>query len=466
MGFARDLNRMSISISALMFAICYAAVVTMSAEECLGEFDESKDKVLQRYRNGVQTYLTKADFRQSSDLIVLQAFMIYLICGRFDHNGPDVKNLIPVAISIAKKNGLHEENPGLTLFDIEMRRRIWWHVYILDIRTAEDFGVDPHIQEPSDHFKLPLNINDSNLHPDMTQTPQIDNGKTEMMFSLVRFKISNFARQIVFSKDFCQQNGHGVLSPLEKCKAIDNFKDAIGREHLSYCDSSIPLDHITEISSRLILAKLKLAVTKPRDRLNQHILSQACFRNTCVDILKRARFLSIYEKGKQWLWLFQTYLEWDALIYLLINLSLVPIGDGVFSAWKVAEDAYYYWKNKRYVHFDGRWKQVEEFRSQALIARDMFQRAPSLSVQVSCHGENHEPFPSQEHDPSLQAEATDFQRDISSASVFSDATPALPEPNPALDIPTSGTGCQWSASIFERYFELLDAEQSQVAPWI
>ncbi|KAJ5623105.1 hypothetical protein N7490_011710 [Penicillium lividum] len=337
-----------------MFAICYAAVVTMSAEECLSEFDESKDKALQRrYRNGVQTYLIQADFRQSSDMIVLQAFMIYLICGRFDLNGPDVRNLTPVAISIAKKNGLHEDKPGLTLFDIEMRRRIWWHVYILDIRTAEDFGVDPHIQELSDNFKLPLNINDTNLHPNMTETPQMDNGKTEMLFSLVRFKISNFARQIVFSKNFCQQNGHEVLTPLEKCKVIDNFKVAIEREHLSYCDSSIPLDYITEISSRLILAKLKLA---------------------------RARLLSLYEKGKQWLWLFQTYLEWDALTYLLINLSLVPIGDGVFSAWTVAEDAYEYWKNRRDVRFDGRWKQVEEYLATAKI---MSQFHPKDMIQVS-----------------------------------------------------------------------------------
>ncbi|KAJ6114823.1 hypothetical protein N7486_000601 [Penicillium sp. IBT 16267x] len=446
-------------MSALLFAICYAAVVTMPTKECWHEFNESKDKTLQRYRTGVENHLTLANDRQSSEIIVLQALMIYLICGRCDEAGPDVRDLTPVAINIAQKNGLHEDNPRLSFFDLEMRRRIWWHIYILDVRTAENFGTDPHIHEPSTRFKLPLNINDTILHPDMTEKPQTNSGKTEMLFSLVRFKISDFARRMVFSNNFCQQNGYKILSPLEKCKAIDEFRDQIEKEYLSYCDNNIPLDHITLTSSRLILVKLKLSVSKPQDRQNQHILSQECFRNTCMDVMEGSRLLRLYEKGKEWLWLFQTYLEWDALIYLFINLSLVPTGDGVSAAWRIADDVYEYWKNRGDVRLNGRWEQIEEFRSQALIAKDMFRYAPSLSVpEVSRRN----------GDGSIQLPGDNPGHQIGEEHewAFSNAATALPEASSLIDMPTSGTGCQWSASILERYFELLDTEQSHAGPWL
>ncbi|KAK5989579.1 C6 transcription factor asaR [Cladobotryum mycophilum] len=69
-----------------------------------------------------------------------------------------------------------------------MRRRLWWHIYILDVRIAEDHGSDPHIMDSVHDTELPLNVGDTDLNPDLSSLPQSQAGKTEMLFSLVRFR--------------------------------------------------------------------------------------------------------------------------------------------------------------------------------------------------------------------------------------------------------------------------------------
>lgn len=341
-------------------------------------------------------------------------------------------------------------------FEVEIRRRLWWQIYVLDVRTAEDNGSDPQILTTSFTTRFPSNVNDASLHPSMSEMPQAYFGRTEMSFTLVRFEGSNLAGRVVFSDKYCQENSYDVLSGPEKCVAINNFRDRIEGEYLSHLDKSVPLDFITATSIRLILVKLKLAVNKPQTRQSQHLVMQQSFRKTCVEILQRARLLRHYEKGNKWLWLFQTYLEWDALSYLFINLSLVPSGDDVDLAWGAVDDIYDFWKNHSDTCLNYRWKDIEDLRSRALYARGLVQREPSvfaISPVGSC-GPN--PF-----DMSTQVQSAPIsQVEVVSSALQDEGT------TESLIIPSAGTGCQWSAQIFEKYFEVLDSEHNQHRSWL
>lgn len=277
-----------------------------------------------------------------------------------------------------------------------------------------------------------------------------------MSFTLLRFEGSNFARRIVFSDKSCQENSYEILSAPEKCVAINKFRDQMEQQHMSHLDKSIPLDFITAASIRLMLVKLKLTVNKPRTRQNQHLITQPSFRRTCVDVLERARLLRQYEKGKQWLWLFQTYLEWDALSYLFINLSQVPAGDDVHSAWSAASDIYDYWKNHSDTCLDRRWRNIEELRYRALQARELVQKEPSVFAIPPMDSGDFEHLES-DHLNSLDMNPLGDGAPVSQREVV---PPALQgeDITESLDIPSAGTGCQWSAGICERYFEVLDSE--------
>ncbi|KAK9235015.1 fungal-specific transcription factor domain-containing protein [Lipomyces kononenkoae] len=499
--FIRGRGALETATECVMFAIYYAAVITMTKEECQAEFNEGKHEVLKRYRNGVESSLSKANLMESLDMTVLQALVIYLICGRRDDQGPDVHMLIGTAIGIAFKIGLHRDGAALGLppFQVEMRRRLWWQIYILDIRTAEDRGADPRILESWFNTRLPSNVNDASLDSEMREPPPNTPGRTEMLFSLVRFEISNFARRVVFSDRFCSDNCYPSLSVAQKCKAIDRFRERVEKDYLSHCDKNIPLDFITAASSRLILVKLKLTVSKPRARQDQTLLMQVNFRKVCVEILQRDRTLRSYEKGRQWLWLFQIYIEWDLLACLFINLSLAPKGDGLDLAWETVDEIYEYWKSNGDTHRDHRWENIEELRSMALLAREMIRSDPTRwrltsndntivdepEAMTAVSSQGIHPKTSKRRreddlDPLLDREARSPKclsevpimqlEELPRMWALANAAAAAPaavdhsshtEPTTeTTDTPSSGTACQWSPALFERYFQVLGSEHA------
>lgn len=332
--------------------------------------------------------------------------------------------------------------------------------------------------------KFPSSINDADLDPDISEIPKAQPGKSEMLFSLVRLETSYFTRLVLFSDQFTKKNSYPTISASqEKCEAIDRFKERIELEYLSHCDTSIPLDFVTAESSRLIIAKLKLTVTKPRDRESQQVLTQESFRETCTEILRRAKELRLHERSKQWLWLFQTYIEWDALTYLLISLSISPLGDGVDTAWTAAEEVFQYWDLFSDSRGCTRWSRIVDFHTRALTVREMALSDPGF-FGPSSNGDRHledsesiaterlEPIPSADTmaSPALNAASQAIERldpSVESQRSFNrmsenQCAEAAREP---LDIPTSGTACQWSAALFEQYFDILNSEKED-APWL
>ncbi|GAB1200783.1 hypothetical protein APSETT444_010162 [Aspergillus pseudonomiae] len=455
----------------------------MSAEECREEFDEDKAVILTRY-----------------------------ICGRRDENGPDVCTLIGVAIGTAMKIGLHCDGAGLGLspFEAEMRRRLWWQICTLDVRTAEDHGSEPTILESTFNTELPLNINDTSLEPDMSELPQSQLGKTEMTFTLVRFEGSHFARRVTFSDRFCRMNTYPVMNEAQKCEAIEQFKERIEKRYLSFCDKEVPLDFITAASIRLILVKLKLAVCRLRRDQAPAMLMQTNYRRACEEVLRRAQMLRNYEKGKRWLWLFQTYVEWDSLAYLLLHLCIAPPEEHSDAVWKTVDEIYHHWKSESDIYHDRRWRLIEKLRYQAVITRGRRQNIPQLPREtqpdhyktperraigpaVRAYGDSSsgaQQTTSTGNDQSSNAEAAAHAHPSPVATVLTtESNPTAEQPFPmgtlvnaatatsatqpveeavssVAELPSGGTGCEWSAALFEMFWDLAGSAQGASVSWL
>ena len=69
------------SYEALKFAVCFTAACTLSEAECRAIFVEEKDKVINRLRLATEVVLSRANLLTTSDITVLQAFVIYLVSG-------------------------------------------------------------------------------------------------------------------------------------------------------------------------------------------------------------------------------------------------------------------------------------------------------------------------------------------------------------------------------------------------
>ena len=90
--------------------------------------------------------------------------------------------------SIRKTMGLHRDGTifGLKPFEPELRRRLWWHICILDSRSSEYHGYEPIVNGASFDTQLPLQINDSDLLPVMTDPPVYRADSTDMTLCLIR----------------------------------------------------------------------------------------------------------------------------------------------------------------------------------------------------------------------------------------------------------------------------------------
>ena len=66
-------------VEALLFAIYYAAVTSLTEEECFQWFQEARDHLLARYRTGTEGALANADLLNSRELGTLQALLVFLV---------------------------------------------------------------------------------------------------------------------------------------------------------------------------------------------------------------------------------------------------------------------------------------------------------------------------------------------------------------------------------------------------
>ena len=67
------------STEALLFAIYYAAVTTMTPGDCKNHLQEDKEALLDRYRSATEVAFANANILLSSDMITLQALVIFLV---------------------------------------------------------------------------------------------------------------------------------------------------------------------------------------------------------------------------------------------------------------------------------------------------------------------------------------------------------------------------------------------------
>lgn len=77
-----NLENISKSTEALLFSIYAFAVTSNSNEECEARLGEDQLVLVARYQLATQQALRNADFLRTSDMEVMQAFLLYLVSPR------------------------------------------------------------------------------------------------------------------------------------------------------------------------------------------------------------------------------------------------------------------------------------------------------------------------------------------------------------------------------------------------
>ncbi|KAJ6032233.1 hypothetical protein N7540_002965 [Penicillium herquei] len=330
-----DLSKLTPANEALMFSIYYAAVTSMEEDDVMINFGVAKTDLNLKYRLGLEHALAKADFLNTPDLALVQSLTIFLLLARRHDSPRYVWMMTGIAIRMAIALGLQRDGSHfgyLTPFEIEMRRRVWWSLIALDVRTSEDQGSDFTITLGSFDTKMPLNINNEDLSPDSTEIPVERDGLTDMSFPRVNLAISDLSKQMMarVSKTTTMEEQSGFLDEMYQ-RLQDGF--------LRFSTDQEPnILHWTSTAvTRLVMAKMTLITFSPvlfssaTERISEEMRNKLLV--AAIEIAEYNHALNSEEGCRQWRWAFQTYTHWYAIVYLLIEITRRPFSPIVERAW-------------------------------------------------------------------------------------------------------------------------------------
>ncbi|GLB12562.1 hypothetical protein AtubIFM57258_010246 [Aspergillus tubingensis] len=366
---------------AVRFAVYFAAITSMNPERCKHVFGKERGNLQQHYRFATQQALARANFLQSHNLTVLQATILFLTCLRGEDDAAFVWAMTAAVHRIAQGLGLHRDGThlGLNPFQTEVRRRIWWALYLLDCQSSEFRAVGTQIKEGTYDTKLPLNIHDSDISLESRSFPDERSIFTDMTFCLIRCEMTVLNRQL--HSDLRSSSGGHVeessLNTLRRLHGLKQIHSRLRRRYLDYCDVSIPLQWVTATVIRLALARSwliahlpdgmsateQISSTAPSD---VSLLKRERLFVTAIEVLEFAYLLETDPRTKQWSWLFEGYPQWHAAVFVLRQIGVGPQTMLTDRAWAVAYKVVTRWRNNDF---------QKDAVTSALVSRLMAQAA-------------------------------------------------------------------------------------------
>lgn len=230
--FAATTPELAADAEALKSAICYAAAASLQNEANIASTCPSAETLLGVFANDVQSWLSKSKFLTSPTITSLQALALFLICGRRHLEPEYVWSLTANLVRLAMKLNLHKDPDaqGLPFLECEYRRRLWWHICTLDTYTAEFHDTDPLIYERQCTTRFPLAFQDdaaSSAISSMSTEAYHRTHAPDMFYCMIRFEITYYARTVLYSDIFTEDNGYPVLSPEGKLSIIESLEKTL-----------------------------------------------------------------------------------------------------------------------------------------------------------------------------------------------------------------------------------------------
>lgn len=385
-----NLNTISKATETMLFSIYYSAVTSMTPEQCKSLLGEESETVLTRYRFAMEQSLARANILNTQSIIVLQAMTLFLICVRRQDDTRYVWTMCAIVQRIAQGMGIHRDGTTFSLkpFETEMRRRLWWHICILDMRAAEDHGVDPCIHEAFYDTRLPLNINDEDISPDSSQLPDDRIGCSEMTFFLIRCEVTLAVRRLHYIPAGSKCSDSKDITSIEQREdLIEALNKRLEERYLKYCDMSVPIFWVCATIARLIIAKAWLVVHHPMTRHDHGAGLPRDTRDrlflTSVEVLEFSHLLETNENTSKWGWLFRTYIQWHAVAFILSELCVREKCPSVDRAWSAVEAVYDGWESKAKERRGMLWRPMKKLMIRARKFQDDQQKNPQLLYPVN-----------------------------------------------------------------------------------
>lgn len=204
-----------------------------------------------------------------------------------------------------------------------MRRRIFYQLIPLDGIAAQVSGTG--IAVDSWDTESPLNVNDSQIWPGMTEPPTEQGGATDMIFCLARYCVGKY-----FAIPNKSAKGAWPIKDYIEAETIVTEAEAeVEEKYIRYCDVINPLHFLTICQARSAITAMRLRIRMPKVR-----------NNTATDT-ERKEIFKLAQKIidtdttacanvslRKYLWHIRHFFawgSWDSIIFILTSIRRIDL---------------------------------------------------------------------------------------------------------------------------------------------
>ncbi|KAK5631553.1 hypothetical protein RRF57_007267 [Xylaria bambusicola] len=352
---------LSHELTALFFAIYYAAITSLTSVECVQALGRPRADLAALFEAGIEQALVRADYLNNTSLETLQALTLYACCLR-SHNGSRASwVLLGLPIRLAQALNIHQDGNG-TNSSLSPYRLSYAGLIVLDIRAAEDRGTSTVISRGSYNTRLPHNIDDAEFGPDTTAPLRDRPGPSDTTFSLLTAQSSG----LFLWGEYTQQGHYTEEERLRRTKHLES-QFVIG------ADPAHAGSYLASATARLIILKMWLIMRYPlhprkglpgsgkasssRTGISEaarssqsNVAASASMAHSQYDaapvsrestlriaiaIIELSESLATGPYSDRFRWWTETYVQWHPLAVALAELCTQTQGDTVEHAWRV-----------------------------------------------------------------------------------------------------------------------------------
>lgn len=156
-----------------------------------------------RYREKIIQCLILGNYTKCSPYTI-EALLLYLHAESVRSEDTQIGNwvLLGIIIRLALRMGYHIDAsyfPRVTVFEVEMRRRTWMVIFMLDVFTSAQVGLPRMIKDSQGDTAPPKNLMDEDLHKNMKELPidRLDTVQTPVQFFAAKNRIVHVFGRII-----------------------------------------------------------------------------------------------------------------------------------------------------------------------------------------------------------------------------------------------------------------------------
>ena len=324
--------------------------------------------------------------------------------------------LVASAVRIGQSLGLDsDERRFRTPLEMEVRRRLWYSIGVLDMQAAFDGGLHFVIAYNGVLGRPPLNIDDAVLSLASSQSPLVEQpGLTDMSYNCMMHDALICMRKLTHVPTDSELKIRQEWA--NRSKIVKDWEQRIHDRYLQHCDSTQSFQQFMKFVGQDMIVTMRLLERRPMHRLFSAGPPPADDFNVlelATDVVERSFLKFTNPAFAPWSWF--AWVKWYILAIMLAELCGHGDGPLIDRAWKVAEEAFTMFADL--VIDDVRWRSVEKLMRKARSTKDA-PRGSSLPVPVptcpqatSSHGNMRNEWPNKE-EHQLQSDVLDWHGGI------------------------------------------------------